>query len=289
MKGGAEPKTGELSLYGPIGPDDGMSWLFDEMSPKQFKQELDGLGDISDLKVFINSPGGDVFAGQAIHSMLTRHKARVTVYVDGLAASIASIVAMAGDTVIMPRNAMMMVHNPWTVAMGDAREFRKTAETLDSIRESMLAAYQVKTKMERASLMTLLNAETWMTAEEAVDMGFADELEAEKKIAASLVRPGVFTVQGREFDLSRFANVPDQWAAPRDAAKPSKRDAEKALRDAGFSRDMAKALVARGWAASDEPIEEDEPERDAPDEAHAIGQAEKLFAEFQLIQARRGL
>ncbi len=267
----AEPTVGELLLYGPIGPDDGMSWLFDEVTPKQFREEMDALGNISELRVSINSSGGDVFAGQAIHSMLTRHPAQVTVYVDGLAASIASIVAMAGDTIVMPRNAMMMVHNPWTVGVGDAREFRKLADTLDSIRESMVAAYQSKTGIDRPRLLNLLNAETWMTAEEAVAQGFADQVEEAKQIAAALVRPGVLAINGQEFDLGHFANPP-QFPEAEVQAALTKRVAEKALRDAGFSRDQAKKLLALGWA--DEG-------RDAPRETNPNAEAWRLWLEYQ--------
>lgn len=269
------PKTGELLLYGPLGPDDGMGWLFDEVTPKQFREELDALGAITALNVFINSPGGDVFAGQAIHSMLTRHPANVTVFVDGLAASIASIVAMAGDTVIMPRNAMMMIHDPWTIGVGNAREFRKLAETLDSIGESMIAAYEDKTGMARDDLMPLLNAETWMTAEEAVGLGFADKIEESKHIAASLLKPGVVAINGQEFDLTHYRNVPA--FAQRDAKRlPTKRDLERVLRDAGLTRDAAKALLARGY--------EDEvtPPRDV-----ASTQGVHLYEEFLAIRARQ--
>jgi ATP-dependent protease ClpP protease subunit len=265
-----EPKTGELLLYGPIGADDGLGWLFDDVTPRDFHADLTALGDITDLKVMINSPGGDVFAGQAIHSMLVRHPANVTVYVDGLAASIASIVAMAGDTVVMPKNAMMMVHNPWTVALGDAREFRKLAETLDSIRDAMIAAYESKTGKTRAELLPLLNAETWMTADEAVALGFADHVEEKKKVAASLVRPGVLAIGGREFDLGHFKNAPQFPDPPRDAGKgkPTKRDVEDALRDAGFSRRDVKTALADGWR---------EPLREA---AEADGQATKARLRF---------
>ena len=203
-----QPDTGELLIYGPIAGDDGMGWLFDDLTPKQFKADLDALGDIGELRLFINSGGGDVFAGQAIHSMLRRHPANVTVYVDGLAASIAAVVAMAGDKVIMPRNAMLMVHNPFTFGMGDAEEFRKLAATLDQIRESIFAAYRDKTGMSRDELLPLLDAETWMTAEDAVGMGFADEIEEAKHIEASLSSPNRLVVNGMTVDLSRFRNRP---------------------------------------------------------------------------------
>lgn len=258
-----EPKTGELLLYGPIGSDDGLGWLFDDMTPKQFHEELTGLGDVDEIRVMINSPGGDVFAGQAIHSMLVRHPANITVFVDGLAASIASIVAMAGDTVVMPKNAMMMVHNPWTVALGDAREFRKLADTLDGIRDAMIAAYEGKTGKTRAELLPILNAETWMTADEAVEMGFADEIEEKKKVAASLVRPGVLAINGREFDLGHFRNAPTFPDAPRDAGKgkPTKRDVEDALRDAGFTRGAIKRALAEGWGEPSRDVTEPKADR----------------------------
>lgn len=276
--GADEPKTGELLLYGPIGSDDGMGWLFDDVTPKTFHDELTALGDVNEIRVMINSPGGDVFAGQAIHSMLVRHPAAVTVLVDGLAASIASIVAMAGDTVVMPKNAMMMVHNPWTVALGDAREFRKLADTLDGIRDAMIAAYADKTGKSRAELLPILNAETWMTAQEAVDMGFADQIEEKKAVAASLVRPGVLAVNGREFDLGHYRNAPTFPDAERDAGKgkPTKRDVEDALRDAGFSRRDIKTALAEGWH---------EPLRDAAAPKPDLGR-ERLRFDTERLLAR---
>ena len=121
-------KTGELYLYGPIASE--RSWFSDNITPKQFKKDLDALGNIDVLDVYINSPGGEVFAGQAIHSMLKRHPAHVNVYVDGLAASIASVVAMSADTLYMPRNAMLMIHNAWSRMQGNANDFRKMADDL---------------------------------------------------------------------------------------------------------------------------------------------------------------
>ncbi|MHA7580407.1 head maturation protease, ClpP-related [Paenibacillus vandeheii] len=194
----------KLYLYGVI---DSLEWWGDEITPNQFKADLDSLGDIPELEVYINSDGGDVFAGQAIHSMLKRHKAKVTVFVDGLAASIASVIAMAGDVVIMPRNSMLMIHNPWTFKAGNSADFRKAADDLDSIRESLIAAYQDKSGMDRDKLLSLLDAETWLTAEEAVNYGLADQIEQSKEIAASISGKKL-TVNGQEMDLSKFKNPP---------------------------------------------------------------------------------
>lgn len=201
----AEADVGELLIYGPISE---YSWWGDEVTPKAFHDDLKALGDISTLNVYINSPGGDVFAGQTIYSMLKRHSATVNVYVDGLAASAASVIAMAGDTVTIPRNAMLMVHNPWTIALGEARDFRKLADDLDKVGETLVAVYQDKTGLEADEIRSLMDAETWLTADEAVEKGFADKVDAPKFVNASM-RGTVVSIQGREFDMGRYKNPPD--------------------------------------------------------------------------------
>lgn len=205
FKASTEPSIGELLLYGEISD---YSWWGDEATPKQFKQDLDALGDISELRVYINSPGGDVFAGQTIYSILKRCQAQVSVYVDGLAASAASLVAMAGDRIIMPRNAMMMIHNPWTFVAGDANDLLEVVDALDKIREAMIAVYEEQTGMEKDRIVQMLDAETWMTAEEAVEMGFADEIEEAKHVAASIAGHGQLVVNGLTVDLARYQNPP---------------------------------------------------------------------------------
>ena len=188
-------KKGELTLYGDISST---SWWGDEVTPKQFKADMDALGEIDELDIFINSGGGDVFAGQAIYSILKRKNATKTVYVDGLAASIASVIAMAGDKIIIPRNAMMMIHNPYTWTAGNSEELRKMADDLDKIRESIVNTYEDKTGLEREKIIELMDAETWMTAEDAKEYGFADEVGDEKEVAAS--------VGG--FFMSKYRNMP---------------------------------------------------------------------------------
>lgn len=178
-----DDNTGELTLYGEIANE---TWWGDEITPKEFKTDLDALGDINTLNIYINSPGGDVFAGQAIHSMLKRHKAHKNVYIDGLAASIASVVVMAGDTIFMPKNAMMMIHNPWTWGIGNAAEFRKLAEDLDKIRESLIAAYEGRSALTRDEIIEIMDSETWLTADECLEYGFCDVVEKEKQMAASI-------------------------------------------------------------------------------------------------------
>lgn len=211
-----DDKTGELLLYGEIASS---SWWGDEVTPKQFKEDLDALGDIETLDVFINSPGGDVFAGQAIYSMLKRHKAHVNVYIDGIAASIASLITMAGDTVIMPKNAMMMVHNPWTVAIGNAEEFRKIADDMDKIRDSMIVAYESRSALTREEIINLLDAETWLSAEDCKEYGFCDEIEDAKEVAASLDKKY----------LARYKNAPKELIEqiPDDVSNEKEKDLQK--------------------------------------------------------------
>ena len=173
--------SGELTLYGEISNE---TWYGDEVTPQMFKSDLDNLGDIDTLNIYINSPGGDVFAGQTIYSILKRHKADKNVYIDGLAASIASVIAMAGNTIFMPKNAMMMIHNPWTVAAGNANEFRKLADDLDKIRESLISAYEDRTMLNREEIIEIMDKETWLTAKECEEYGLCDVVEEEKMLAA---------------------------------------------------------------------------------------------------------
>ncbi len=176
--------TGELYIYGDIVS---YKWHDQDTTAKSFKEDLDALGDIKTLNLYINSPGGSVFQGQAIYSILKRHSAQINVHIDGVAASIASVVAMAGDTIYMPKNTMMMIHNPWTFAMGNANDLRKVADDLEKIRESLIEAYLSKTgdALSREKLTEIMDAETWLTAQECYDYGLCDEVVEAKEIAAS--------------------------------------------------------------------------------------------------------
>lgn len=207
----------EILFYGEISES---SWWDDEISPKSFADDLALLGDVSNITVRINSPGGDLFAANAIYNILKNHKARVTTYVDGLAASAASIVLMAGDEIVMPRNGMIMIHNPATGVWGDAREMRKMADALDTARETMLATYEAKTGQTRDKLIGLLNSETWLTAKDAVDLGFADRVDEQMAIAASL-HGKTLVVNGFSFDASKFEKIPENFAKPTSSKIPS--------------------------------------------------------------------
>ena len=163
------PEERTLFLNGTIAEE---SWFDDDVTPQLFKDELNaGAGDIT---VWINSPGGDCVAAAQIYNMLTNYKGKVTVKIDGIAASAASVIAMAGNEVYMSPVSMMMIHNPATVAWGDHTEFAKAIEMLEEVKESIINAYVLKTGLSRAKLSHLMDSETWMNANKAVELGFAD-------------------------------------------------------------------------------------------------------------------
>lgn len=165
--------TGErtLVLNGQIAED---SWFGDEVTPAIFRDELmKGEGNIT---VWINSPGGDVFAAAQIYNMLMDYKGDVTVRIDGLAASAASVIAMAGTTVEMSPVGMLMIHNPSTAVIGNTKEMQAAIRMLDEVKESILNAYELKTGQSRQSLSDLMDAESWMNAKKAVELGFADKI-----------------------------------------------------------------------------------------------------------------
>ena len=150
------------------------SWFDDDVTPQLFKDELNaGSGDIT---VWINSPGGDCVAAAQIYNMLSQYKGNVTVKIDGIAASAASVIAMAGNTVLMSPVSMMMIHNPATVAFGDHSEIQKAMDMLAEVKESIINAYVIKTGLSRSKLSHLMDAETWMDANKAVELGFADDI-----------------------------------------------------------------------------------------------------------------
>ena len=160
-----------LFLNGTIAEE---SWFDDEVTPKIFKDELmNGEGDIT---VWINSPGGDCIAAAQIYNMLMEYKGDVTVKIDGIAASAASVIAMAGTKVMMSPVSMLMIHNPMTIAFVNKGEMEKAISMLDEVKESIINAYEIKTGLSRTKLSHLMDQETWMDANKAVELGFADDI-----------------------------------------------------------------------------------------------------------------
>ena len=175
-----------LFLNGTIADE---SWFDDDITPQLFKEEL--LSGNGDITVWINSPGGDCVAAAQIYNMLMDYPGDVTVKVDGIAASAASVIAMAGTRVLMSPVSTMMIHNPLTVAMGDSDEMRRAIQMLDEVKESIINAYEIKTGLSRAKLSHLMDAETWMDANKAGELGFADDVLARAEIPEDMEPPAV--------------------------------------------------------------------------------------------------
>lgn len=159
------------------------SWFDDDITPELFRSEL--FAERGPVTIWINSPGGDCVAASRIYSMLMDYKDNVTVKIDGIAASAASVIAMAGTTVLMAPTALMMIHNPATVAFGNSEEMQKAIEMLSEVKESIINAYEIKTSLSRAKISHMMDEETWMNANKAVELGFADGILTDEKRSES--------------------------------------------------------------------------------------------------------
>lgn len=184
----AARKTAEIRIYEEIG-----AW---GITAKQFADDLSALGDLTAINVRINSPGGDVFEALAIHNALQRHPAKVTTYIDGLCASAATVIALAGDETHMVSNGLYMIHEPWTMAGGDAEAMQKSADLLNTTAEQIVSMYARKTGLTADELRAKMQDETWMTAQEALDEGFIDVIDEPLRVAA------------KAHDLTQFTNPP---------------------------------------------------------------------------------
>lgn len=233
----------EILLYDEIG--------FWGIQARDFVRELKAV-TASTINLRINSPGGEVFDGHAIYNALRAHPARIVTHVDGIAASIASEIALAGDEILMAENAFLMIHDPWVLTIGNAADHRKSAEVLDKIGQSILDVYTKRSSLDEDEVRALMAEETWLTAEEAVASGFADSIEggsdAVEEAAAA-------------FDLTVYSHAPEQLTAV--AAKKGQkkfktvRELEAFLRDeGGLSASAAKAVASGGFKALD-PRDED--------------------------------
>ena len=216
-----------LVLNGQISDE---TWFGDEVTPGLFRDELQSCE--GDITVWINSPGGDVFAAAQIYNMLMEYPGNVDVRIDGIAASAASVIAMAGNKVSMSPVAMMMIHNPMTVAMGDKKVMQQAIDMLDEIKESIINAYELKTGQTRTKIAHMMDAETWFNAKKAVELGFADDIlyagDSDKKDVPEAVLFGRLTVVNSF--LGKF-NLIDKPAEPepdnRVDVKPFKERLEK--------------------------------------------------------------
>ena len=185
-----------LELYGTIAEE---SWFDDDVTPQMFHDEL--FAASGPVTIWLNSPGGDCIAASQIYSMLMDYKGSVTVKIDGIAASAASVIAMAGTSVLMAPTALIMIHNPMTMAFGDHDDMQKAIEMLDEVKESIINAYEIKTGLSRAKLSHLMNQETWMNANKAIELGFADDILTDSKKNAAETPAFAFSGKAAQISL----------------------------------------------------------------------------------------
>lgn len=202
----ASSDTLEIFIYGDVQSDARDWWtgqvIESETSAKHFRDELTKHPNVQQINLYINSYGGSVFEGTAIYNQLKRHPAHKTVYIDGFACSVASVIAMAGDEIVMPKNALMMIHNAWMCACGNAAELRKAADDLDTINAAGRGAYLEKAgdKLDEATLVSMMDGETWLNAEQCIRYGLADryaEQDADMQKASEILQKVNLTISQR--------------------------------------------------------------------------------------------
>lgn len=319
FKDSVEGNGSDLYLEGEIANE---TWWGDEVTPKAFREELAKCN--GKITVHLNSPGGDVFAGVSIYNALKdyakKKKCDVIVKVDGLAASIASVVAMAGTEVIMAPGSMMMVHNPWSMGAGSAEELRKMADVLDEIKESVIPIYEEKTGKTHDEIEDIMDAETWMSAERAVELGFADtvkldDAKEEDKMSLLAMRGNfafnMSATKSAMMDLVKKVNMERNTAVDPEEEKKLAEDVEvkedgtiegtvdgekvelipdeetkKEIEEAEAEDAPADEAVAEETPAEDENAEEGEKDEDAEDKAVEEGEeiADKIEAEIKALR-----
>ena len=230
--------------------DEATIYVYDEIgfwgvNAKDFVKDLNA-NTAKTIHIRFNRPGGAVFDGTTMANAIRGHKSHTIAHVDGVAASIASIVALATDEVVMAENAFLMIHEPWSMVAGYAEDMRKEANLLDKVGGTIVNTYMNKTGKDEAEIKGLMADETWMTAEEALEMGFIDRIdeEAQNEKAKATI-----------FDLSIFANVPDQLKG--EQKPPTARELEKILKTSGFSNKQAKEILASGFKDDDSESQRD--------------------------------
>ncbi len=243
-----EDGTAEITVFGEIG--------FWGVTVKDFRDELEEVRDAKAIRLLVDSPGGDVSGGIAIYNMLSGVRDKLTVEVVGIAASAASLIALAGSKMIMGEGSFLMIHEPWGVAFGNASDMRRMAGILEKMTGQFAAIYAKRSDLSEEEVLSAMAAETWYTADEAVEAGFADEVRVFEEQAAALsltdVKQQVLeSMIGMKLEVSRL-----------------KRETEGTLRDAGLSQSIAKSETARIF--SDHRDGESEPQRDVEEGQHEV-------------------
>lgn len=269
--------SADLNIYREISDND---WWGDSVTPQQFQKDLAAVGAVANLNIHINSLGGGVFAGHTISNLLRAHPANKTVYVDGIAASIASVIAMAGDKVVMQPGSMLMVHNPLNVIYGaySAEEMRGMADTLDKIRDSLVSVYEAKCGKSPEDIIEIMAAETWYTAAEAVEQGFADEVGT-GAVACANMSGSVLNIAGRSFDLAGCKNLPKSLCTGSAGSTP----------DAGSTQDAGSTPVTGGASATGSAGKSATPNKDKEDNILDIKELQAKYPDLYKAAVAQGV
>lgn len=209
VRADAGADTAEIFIYAPIVDDELEAEWWGGVAPESFVKALRAI-TAGTIHLRINSPGGSVFAARAIETALREHQARVVVHIDGLAASAATFIAMAGDEIVMSPGALFMIHNAWTFAWGNANDIRKTADLLDKIDGTLVGTYAARTKQTPEQIAEWMNAETWFDAQEAIDAGFADRVASDEPTSDAESEPSAQARTFNRWNLAAFARAPKQ-------------------------------------------------------------------------------
>ena len=213
-----DPTERVLEFYGTIAEE---SWYDDDITPAMFRDELfAGSGPVT---IWLNSPGGDCIAASQIYSMLMDYKGDITVKIDGIAASAASVIAMAGTKVLMAPTSLMMIHNPATVAFGDHVDMQKAIDMLEEVKESIINSYEIKTSLPRKQLSRMMDETTWMNAKKAIELGFADGILTDEKVAADVA---AFSFSSKAIEMALVGKLTAK-AQPEETNKPAGRSVEE--------------------------------------------------------------
>lgn len=207
-----------LEFYGTIAEE---SWYDDDITPAMFRDEL--FAESGPVTIWLNSPGGDCIAASQIYTMLMDYKGDVTVKIDGIAASAASVIAMAGTKVLMASTSLMMIHNPATVAFGDHADMQKAIDMLEEVKESIINSYEIKTSLPRKQLSRMMDETTWMNAKKAIELGFADGILTDEKVATDVA---AFSFSSKAVEMALVGKLTAQ-AQPEENNKPAGRSVEE--------------------------------------------------------------
>lgn len=272
MKVKASAEEAELSILGPIG----QSWFFDEVSLQMVLDALDQAKDAPRIRLLLNSPGGDLFEAMAIYNALAKFREKLTVEVLGLAASAASVIALAGRELVMGKGSYFMIHDPWAVTIGPAEEHEKTADLLRKMSGSLAELYAAHSDLTVDEVLVAMEAETWYTAAEAVEAGFASSTAEDTEIAAVSIDTIRFQYKHVPAGMGTTAASVDQ-EVPRTA-----KAFERFLREAGYSRSEATAVAARGAKA----LLPERESREEPDTAHSANSEIECLNENLMLRSR---